>query len=116
VAAPRAVEEVPIEGSTKAIIDRELAELPAEFRKTIVYPKTIYKIKPIPEAPTGTHGRIAVFEMLPMTKEIEAAILTKPTEIEISKIARSQGMLTMKEDAILKAFEKVIPFEEVNKL
>ena len=37
-------------------------------------------------------------------------------EIEIGKIARAQGLLTMKEDAILKAFDKVIPFEEINKL
>jgi len=116
VAEPRAVKEVPIEGSFKAIIDRELAEVPEEFKKTIVYPQTVYQINPTPESPTGTHGRIAVFEMLPMSKEIEAAILTNPTELEISKIARSQGMLNMKEDAILKAFGKIIPFEEVNKL
>jgi type IV pilus assembly protein PilB len=116
VAAPRAVKESSIEGSTKAIIDRELAELPEAFRKTIVYPQTIYKINPTPESPTGTRGRIAVFEMLPMTKEIEAAILTDPTELTITKIARSQGMLSMKEDAILKVFSKTIPFEEVNKL
>jgi hypothetical protein len=31
-------------------------------------------------------------------------------------VARSKGMLTMKEDAILKAFDKMIPFEEVNSL
>jgi type IV pilus assembly protein PilB len=116
VAAPKAVKEVPIEGSTKAIIERELAEVPEETRKTIVIPKTVYQVNPTPESPTGTHGRIAVFEMLPMTKEIEAAILTNPTELEITKIARSQGMLTMREDAMLKAFEKVVPFEEVNKL
>ena len=116
VAAPRAVKEVPIAGSIKAIIDRELKEVPLEFKKNIVYPDTVYQINPTPELPTGTKGRVAVFEMLPMTKEIEAAILTNPTELEISKIARAQGMLTMKEDAILKAFDKTIPFEEVNKL
>ena len=116
VAAPRAVKEVPIDGSIKAIIDRELAEVPTEFKKTIIYPQSIYQINPTPESPMGTHGRVAVFEMLPMSKEIEAAILTNPTELEINKIARAQGMLTMKEDAILKAFEKIIPFEEVNKL
>ena len=116
VAAPRAVKEVPIDGSIKAIIDRELAEVPTEFKKTIIYPQSNYQINPTPESPMGTHGRVAVFEMLPMSKEIEAAILTNPTELEINKIARAQGMLTMKEDAILKAFEKIIPFEEVNKL
>jgi type IV pilus assembly protein PilB len=116
IADTRSVKEVPIEGSMKAIIDRELSEITPEVRKTIVYPETVYKINPTPESPTGTHGRVAVFEMLPMTKEIEVAILTNPTDIEIGKIARAQGMITMKEDAILKAFAKVIPFEEVNKL
>jgi len=116
VAAPRAVKEVPIEGTVKAIIDRELAEVPEEVKKTIKYPETVYQIQPTPDAPTGTHGRIAVFEMLPMTKELEAAVLANATELEIGKIARSQGMLTLKEDAVLKVFEKVIPFEEINKL
>ena len=51
-----------------------------------------------------------------MNKEIEAIILSKPTEQEIWKIARKNGMITMKEDAILKAFDRVIPFEEVNML
>ena len=116
VAAPKAVKEVPIAGSIKAIIERELAEVPAEVKKALVYPETVYQINPTPETPTGTKGRVAVFEMLPMSKEIEAAILANKTELEITRIARSQGMLTMKEDAIFKALKKVIPFEEVNKL
>jgi type II secretory ATPase GspE/PulE/Tfp pilus assembly ATPase PilB-like protein len=42
--------------------------------------------------------------------------LTNPNEIEISRVLRQKGMLTMKEDALIKAFKKIIPFEEVNKL
>jgi type II secretory ATPase GspE/PulE/Tfp pilus assembly ATPase PilB-like protein len=59
---------------------------------------------------------MAVFEMFMMDKDIEKAILTNPTETEILRIARNKGMITVKEDAIIKAFQKVIPFEEVNKL
>jgi type II secretory ATPase GspE/PulE/Tfp pilus assembly ATPase PilB-like protein len=59
---------------------------------------------------------MAVFEVMRMDKEIEAAILKNPNELEISRILRQKGMLTMKEDAMLKAFQRVIPFEEVNKL
>jgi len=51
-----------------------------------------------------------------MTKDVEQVILKNPTEVELLKIARQQGMLTMKEDAIIKAFGRVIPFEEVNTL
>ena len=50
------------------------------------------------------------------TRTSKHAILKNPTELEISRILRSKGMLSMKEDAITKAFKKIIPFEEVNKL
>ena len=59
---------------------------------------------------------MAVFEMFRMDKEIEEVILKSPTENEIMKILRRKGMLTVKNDAILKASQKVIPFEEVTKL
>jgi type II secretory ATPase GspE/PulE/Tfp pilus assembly ATPase PilB-like protein len=59
---------------------------------------------------------MAVFEMFAMDKDVEQAILKNPTETEVMKIVRSKGMMTIKEDAIIKAFNKVIPFEEVNKL
>ncbi len=51
-----------------------------------------------------------------MDKDIEQVLLKTPTEIELFKVARSKGMLTMKEDAIIKAFGRMIPFEEVNTL
>lgn len=109
-------EAVPVEGSIKAMIDRQFADLPAEYKKDIPFADTIYKIKPTPEFPKGTRGRMAVFEMFSMDKDIEQAILKTPTETEILKIARSKGMITLKEDALIKAFRKEIPLEEVNKL
>ena len=51
-----------------------------------------------------------------MNKEIEEAIMKDPSESAIYKIARKNGMLTMREDALLKAFKGEIPFEEANKL
>ena len=47
---------------------------------------------------------------------MEKVILTNPVESEISRVARQQGMLTMKEDALIKASEGTIPFGEVNTL
>ncbi|MEA2715293.1 MAG: type pilus assembly protein PilB [Candidatus Parcubacteria bacterium] len=113
---PGGGQPVPVEGSIKALIDRQFADLPAEFKKNIPFASTVMKIKPTPEAPKGMRGRMAVFEMFAMDKEIEQAILKQATEIEIQKIVREKGMLSIKESAIIKAFERVIPFEEVNKL
>jgi type IV pilus assembly protein PilB len=113
---PGAGKLVPVEGSIKKIIDKQFEDLPEEFKKDIPFSNEIYQISPTPEYPRGTKGRTAVFEVFKMDKEIENVILKSPTELEISKILRRKGMLTMKEDAMIKAFNKIIPFEEVNKL
>ena len=113
---PGGGEPVKVDGSIKALIDRNFTDLPSEFRKEIPFSDTVYKIKQTPDCPKGTRGRMAVFEMFLMDKEIENAILTNPVESEILGIARTKGMLSLRESAIVKAFEKKIPFEEVNKL
>ncbi|KND48294.1 MAG: type IV pilus assembly protein PilB [Parcubacteria bacterium C7867-002] len=113
---PGGGEPVKVDGSIKAMIDEQFADLPEQYKKDIKFSDTVYKIKPTPESPKGVRGRMAVFEMFEMDKEIEQAILKSPTETEITKILRAKGMITIKEDAIIKAFEKKIPFEEVNKL
>ena len=51
-----------------------------------------------------------------LDKDIENAVLKNQSEVEIAKIVRSKGMISMKEDAIVKAMHRVIPFEEVNML
>jgi len=114
--APGSGELVPVDGSIKALVEKSFADLPPEYRKEIPFSDKVYKIKPTPEAPKGTHGRMAVFEMFSMDKDIERAILENPTETEITRILRSKGTLTLQEDAMIKAFNKLIPFEEVTKV
>ncbi|MEN9921576.1 MAG: hypothetical protein RLZZ517_554 [Candidatus Parcubacteria bacterium] len=113
---PDSGEPMPIEGSTKTMIEKQFEDLPEQFRSEIPHAEQMYKIKPTQDCPNGTKGREAVFEMFKMTKEIEAIILKNPVESEIYKVARSQGLITMKEDAIRKAMQKIIPFEEINEL
>lgn len=113
---PNSGELIKVEGNTKALVERNFIDLPDEFMKEIPFSDTVYKIKPTPDCPKGTRGRMAVFEMFMMDRDIENAILNNPVESEILKIARKKGMLSIRESAIIKAFEKKIPFEEVNKL
>jgi type IV pilus assembly protein PilB len=108
--------KVPVEGSIKAFIDRQFEDLAPEFKKDVPQSDTVYVIDPTPEAPKGTKGRMAVFEVFKMDKEIENVLLKSPTELEISKILRKKGMLTMREDGILKAYKGLVPFEEVTRL
>jgi type II secretory ATPase GspE/PulE/Tfp pilus assembly ATPase PilB-like protein len=81
-----------------------------------VYPAVVKEVASSEDCPTGTRGRAAVMEMFEMDKDIEQIILKNPTEFEISKVVRKKGMMTMREDAMLKAFAGEIAFEEVNKL
>ena len=113
---PDSGEPVPIEGSIKMMIDKEFADLPADIKSRIKIPENVYKTSPAPDCPSGTRGRTAVFEIIETNPEIEEAILTDYSSAHLETIVRKQGFLTMKEDALLKAFEKKIPFEEVNML
>ncbi len=113
---PDGGEAMPIEGSLRAMIEDEFSDLPQKYIDQIEFTDKVYKAVPTPECPNGTRGRVAVMEVMEMDKDIEAIILKNATELDITKVARAKGMLTMKEDAILKAMQRTIPFEEVNTL
>ncbi|PIQ66440.1 MAG: hypothetical protein COV96_01510 [Candidatus Zambryskibacteria bacterium CG11_big_fil_rev_8_21_14_0_20_42_18] len=107
---------LPVEGSIKIMIDKQFEDLPREFVEKLSFGKEVYEVMPTPECLNGVSGRVAVIEAFAIDKDIENVILTNPTEPELHKVIRSKGMLSMKEDAILKAFQRVIPFEEINTL
>lgn len=113
---PGSGEPMPIEGSVKEMIDKQFSDLPDEYKSNIPNATEFLKLKPTPDCPSGTSGREAVFEMYKMNREIEDVILNNPVETDVYEAARRQGMLTMKEDAIIKAMKKEIPFEEINTL
>lgn len=107
---------MPVAGAVRQMIDSEFKDVAPEFRKRIPSAEKVYGIAPTPTCPNGTRGRVGVFEMLPISKELERIILEKPVEEEIMKVARAEGMFTMKEDAIIKMLNGEVPFEEVNTL
>lgn len=113
---PDTGEPVPIEGSMKMMIEHEFAELPDAYRARIPKADHVLKAQPTDDCPSGTRGRIAVMEVMQINEAIEQLILKSSSEDEIYKAARENGFVTMKEDAIFKALEHTIPFEEVNTL
>ena len=116
VLCPGSGTPIPIEGGIELMITKQFEDLPSEFRDTLEFSKEVYGIAPTTDCPNGVRGRRAVMEVLEIDKDIEGVILKNPTEPEIARVARSKGMITMKEDAILKAMKREIPFEEVNAL
>jgi type IV pilus assembly protein PilB len=106
--------EIEISPSDRKAIEADMASLPPEYRFKI--PQNAYEPQPTATCPTGMRGRMAVFEVLEMSSALEKIILNNPVDSKLWAAARSQGMLTIKEDALQKAFEKKIPFSEVNTL
>lgn len=62
----------------------------------------------------GYKGRIGIYEILIMSKEIEQAILDNQlSEYVIQELAQKNGMITMVQDGLLKAKEGITTIEEV---
>jgi type IV pilus assembly protein PilB len=110
---PESKHEVPIDEATRLMLDKQFADLPEEFKSKLNIDDTIYEAIPSPKSTTGLSGRVALFEMFKVDKEMQNIILKNPTEQEIYGLARSRGMITLREDAIIKSIRGEIPFQEI---
>ena len=106
----------PVSPSMQELLDSEFSDLPEAERAKLPEFKQFYHAVATSGCPNGTRGRVGVFEILKMTDSIEKVVLKEPVEEKVYAAARAEGMLTMREDAIIKASQAVIPFEEVNTL
>ncbi|MBU3901340.1 GspE/PulE family protein [Patescibacteria group bacterium] len=102
----------------KELLTREVNGLPAAVKGEL---KEIdWQNLPIWQAPgckfcaqKGTKGRIAIFEALTMTPQLEKIVIEGATEGKIESEAIRQGMITMKQDGIIKVLRGLISFEEL---
>jgi type IV pilus assembly protein PilB len=62
---------------------------------------------------TGYRGRIAVHEVMTVTEEIERLAVTRASSAEIGRMAREQGMITLREDGWEKAKMGLTSVEEI---
>jgi type II secretory ATPase GspE/PulE/Tfp pilus assembly ATPase PilB-like protein len=109
-------EQMEMTPSLKELVHKQFEDLPDEFKKEFQIDRPLYEAKGNAQFPTGIKGRVPVFEVLSITDEIEEAILRNKGEEEIFKLARKNGMVTLKEDAMLKCMEGKIPFVELAEL
>jgi type II secretory ATPase GspE/PulE/Tfp pilus assembly ATPase PilB-like protein len=101
------------------IIEKELSELPADVKKTVVFkkPYTVYQAAPKPDCQVckgkGTAGRMALFEFFQMTRELSDLVNTGFTEGKLWDLAKRQGIVTLRQDGILKALAGDTAIESV---
>jgi len=61
---------------------------------------------------TGFHGRIGVFEVVAIGRDIREAILNEKPELELEELWRSNGSVSLEFDALIKAESGLISFDE----
>jgi type IV pilus assembly protein PilB len=111
---PDSRKKIKISGKVKEIIAKEAVSMPESVQAELKnLPSDVFQAEASASCPKGTRGRIGVFEILTMTAELEKIILTGPSESKIQEEARRQGMVTMRQDGILKVLKGVISLEEL---
>ena len=98
------------------MILKEIDDLPPVIKKDVKIPKPleIYEAQGCKQCKnTGYSGRVALYEILEMTNQLAEIILKEPTESKIQEEAHRQGMITMKQDGILKVLTGLTSMEEV---
>lgn len=86
-----------------------------------VLPQSMKDIKPDWRKPkgcsrchgTGYTGREGIFELVDVTPEVQHLILNNGTNSQIREISSQQGLRTMREDGLLKAWRGITCIEEV---
>ena len=110
-------QKVEATGSLKEEIEKSIAALPKELRAK--YQKDKYEIY-LPQGCKecnykGIKGRMPLFEVLKMTPSLEEIVLKDPSAANLQQEAEKQGMVTLRQDGIIKALEGLISIEEVLK-
>ena len=62
---------------------------------------------------TGYVGRIGIFEVLPLSEKVRALVTARAGSPEIFKVAREEGMRTLREAGIEKIFQGITTVTEV---
>lgn len=112
---PESTKKVKIAGRIKDVILQEVESMPSALKEETkkMMPLEVKQPESSSLCPTGTKGRIGIFETLLMTPELEKIILTGPSEARILEEAKRQEMITIKQDGIIKVLKGIIGLEDL---
>lgn len=114
---PKCMEEAIVEKEKMERVTKILSELPAAEKKNVADVNNLhfYHGKGCEECSgLGYKGRIGIYEIFTMNKEIEQIILSSQVSgYIIQELAVKGGMITMAQDGLLKALDKITSLDEV---
>ena len=101
-------------------IKQGLKNIPEDIKKDL---PPINKDLEIPQAEgcqycnfTGYRGRIGIFEAFFVNDEMEKFISTSPTISSLKEEAIKQGMITLRQDGLMKVLNKMTTIEEIERI
>ncbi len=97
-----------------SMIEKDIATMPADARSAIKKPYQSWRGAGCDVCKgRGTVGRIAIFEMFKMTPQLAEIIGSGSADAKIAEEAKRQGMITLRQDGIIKALQGTVVLEEV---
>lgn len=114
--------EYDVPSEIKTDLYDEIDKLPEKLKSEVkqkygAKPAHMWKVEPNPECKIcrgkGISGRVAIFEIFEMTKQLGDIVAGGFTEAKLWEEARRQGILTLRQDGILKALEGIVGIEDV---
>ena len=64
----------------------------------------------------GYKGRVGIYEVLDMSKNLKESILSGMAAFQLEEIAKKEGMISLEQDGLIKALQGLTSIEEVYKL
>jgi type IV pilus assembly protein PilB len=96
------------------IIARALADVPPSVASQFKAPYQIYHAKGCATCKgRGILGRTGIYEAFAITKEMEDIVSSGVTTQKITAQAKAQGMITLRQDGIVKALKGTVSIEEI---
>jgi len=115
---PACKQEVEVSEEQKELIRQELDSLPDEYKDKFnlkLEQLKLYKAKGCQQcAGLGYRGQIGIFEIFRITNEVRELILEDSiSEAKLGNLAKQNGMITMRQDGILKVLDGITSLDEV---
>ncbi len=109
--------QVPLEGEDKETISKIISEIYDKNYLKSIDQSHVYQAVGCAECNMiGFKGRIGIHEAIIMDSNIEEVVRENPSEREIKTAARPQGLLSLRQDGIVKVLGGITTLEELERI
>lgn len=108
--------ERPLSEKEKIIVQNSLSKITEKNYLEGVNTEKVWEAVGCDKCNAGYKGRIGIYEAILTDESIERVVLQNPSEREIRESASPQGILTMRQDGIIKILSGITSFDELGRV